>query len=72
MNGSEMGFSGAHLGRKSVSSANGPKFYHVAFHVHQWKPHVITAPMAFPRDCGGAWTNPDALIDPSFAAGWSS
>lgn len=62
---------GRHLGRKSVSTATGPKCYHEAFHAHMWDLHVVTAPAAFTRDWKGGWTNPEALIDPGFAASWT-
>lgn len=63
--------SGAHLGRASVSSATGPKCYHHAFHARMWDLHLVTAPAAFTRDWKNAWKNPDALIDPGFAASWT-
>lgn len=62
---------GRHLGRRSVSSATGPKCYHEAFHAHMWGLHVITAPAAFTRDWNNGWENPNALIDPGFAASWT-
>ncbi len=62
---------GEHLGRKSVSSATGPKCYHEVFSARFWQLHVITAPLAFTRDWNGGWENPNALIDPGFAASWT-